>query len=47
MEVIISILVTGLFNGLVVFGVVKTEMKYLRRDIDHAHKRIDKMLEQH
>ena len=40
-HVIVTILVTGLFNGLVMFGIVKTELKYLRRDIDRAHKRID------
>lgn len=30
-------------NGAVVWGVVRTELKYLRRDVDHAHQRMDEM----
>ena len=40
-----AILITGLFNGLVMFGVVKTEMKYLRRDIDNLHAKLSKHIE--
>jgi hypothetical protein len=36
----IAIISAGL-NGAVVWGVVRTELKYLRRDVDHANKRID------
>ncbi|MDH5188840.1 MAG: hypothetical protein OEW37_07785 [Rhodospirillaceae bacterium] len=35
------IVLTAFFNGLVIYGVVKTELKYIRRDIDLAHARID------
>jgi hypothetical protein len=28
-------------NAAVTWGVLRTELKYLRRDVDHAHKRID------
>jgi len=37
----ISGIISGLFTAGVVWGVLKTEMKYLRRDVDHAHKRLD------
>lgn len=33
--------ITGMFSAGAVWGVLKTELKYLRRDVDHAHKRID------
>ena len=42
-----AILLTGLFNGLVMFGVVKTEMKYMRRDIDSLHAKLNRHLEVH
>ena len=35
------VIISGIVNGAVTWGVVRTEMKYLRRDVDHAHKRID------
>lgn len=37
------IVVTVLINGAVTWGVVRTELKYMRRDIDLAHKRLDRM----
>lgn len=39
---IITGLITGLFTAGAVWGVLKTELKYLRRDVDHAHQRIDR-----
>jgi hypothetical protein len=38
------IVLTAFFNGLVVYGVLKTELKYLRRDIDLAHLRLDSVV---
>ena len=35
------VILTAFFNGLVVYGVLKTELRYMRRDIDLAHSRID------
>ena len=37
----ISGVISGLFTAGVVWGVLKTELKYLRRDVDHAHRRLD------
>lgn len=34
-------LVTGLFTAGALWGVIRTEFKYIRRDVDLAHKRID------
>jgi len=33
--------ISGAFVALINLGILKTELKYLRRDTDHAHKRID------
>lgn len=38
---IISGLVGGFITGLAAFSAIKVEMRYLRRDVDHAHARID------
>lgn len=35
------VLVTAVVNGAVMWGVIRTEFKYLRRDIDNAHRRLD------
>jgi len=35
-------LINAIFSAGAVYGVVKTELYFMRRDIDHAHKRIDK-----
>lgn len=43
---IISLLIVVIgaaLNGAVVYGVVRTELKYHRRDIDAAHKRLDRI----
>lgn len=42
-ETFLLVIVSAALNGAVVWGVVRTEMKYLRRDIDHAHKRLDNL----
>ena len=40
--------VSGLFAGLAFFMVVRTELKYLRRDVDMAHSRLSEhMKEEH
>jgi hypothetical protein len=44
MDQIIIIIVNALVTAGVVFGVVKTELKYLRRDVDLAHSRIDRLV---
>ena len=36
-----SSIITGLFMAGGVYGALRVELKYLRRDTDHAHRRID------
>ncbi len=38
---VISGVVGGSITGIAAFAAIRVEMKYLRRDVDHAHKRID------
>ena len=38
---LLEMLLLLVVNGAVTWGVVRTEMKYLRRDTDHAHRRLD------
>lgn len=38
-------IVAGIFSAGTVWGILGTELKYLRRDVDHAHKRLDKIVE--
>lgn len=38
---IITGVIVGLFSAGAVWGVLKTHMEYLRRDVDKAHERID------
>ena len=45
LQAVITALVTGAVSGLVTYGVIKTELKYLRRDVDLAHARINKIAE--
>lgn len=33
--------ITGIFTSGTMLIVLKVEMKFLRRDVDHAHKRMD------
>jgi len=40
----LMIICGALLNAAVVWGVVRTEMKYMRRDIDFAHRRIDALI---
>lgn len=42
MELLQAIL-TAIFSAGAVWGVVRTELHYLRRDIDLAHRRLDKL----
>ncbi len=37
------VLGTAVLNGAVMWGVVKTQLEWLRRDVDLAHKRVDEM----
>lgn len=39
---LLQILAGAFASGAVTWGVVRTELKYLRRDVDRAHQRIDK-----
>lgn len=41
--VIGTAIASGVCSGAVCWGVMKTELKYLRRDVDHAHDRIDRL----
>ncbi len=38
---IVSGLVGGFITGVAAFSAIKVEMRYLRRDVDHAHARLD------
>lgn len=38
-----TVIASALVNGAVVLAVLRTELKYHRRDIDHAHKRLDRL----
>lgn len=37
--------IAGVFSAGTVWGMLRTELKYLRRDVDHAHKRLDRLTE--
>lgn len=43
LNIIISSVVTGLITGVASFAAIRVEMKFLRRDVDHAHKRLDRI----
>lgn len=43
---VISGLVGGTVTGIAAFAAIRVEIKYLRRDVDHAHRRLD-YLERH
>lgn len=36
-------LVSALVTGLVTWGGLRVELRWLRRDVDHAHKRLDRL----
>lgn len=38
---IISGLVGGVITGAAAFAAIRVEIKFLRRDVDHAHARLD------
>ncbi len=40
---IISGLIGGFITGIAAFSAIKVELRYLRRDVDHAHERIDEV----
>ena len=40
---IVSGLVGGFITGIAAFSAIKVEMRYLRRDVDYAHARIDEV----
>lgn len=40
---VVSGLVGGIITGIAAWSAIKVEMRYMRRDIDHAHARIDDM----
>ena len=39
-------LVTAIVNGAVTWGVISTKLAWLRRDVDLAHARLDRLAEQ-
>lgn len=41
LEALTEPVVTALLCAGSVYGVIKTELRFLQRDIDHAHTRID------
>jgi hypothetical protein len=40
---LLQIILTAVFSAGAVWGVVKVELHYLRRDIDAAHARLDQL----
>ncbi len=38
---LVSGLVGGVVTGIAAFAAIRVELKFLRRDVDHAHARID------
>lgn len=43
MNDLLPIVFTGIVTGLVAWGGIRIEMKYLRRDVDDAHRKIEKL----
>lgn len=41
LQSIVTGLITGIFSAGAVWGVLKTEMRFMRRDVDRAHRRLD------
>lgn len=44
-EQVLLVLATAFLNGAVTWGVVKTQLAWLRRDVDLAHERIGELVE--
>ena len=44
---IVSAIIGGVITGVAAFSAIRVEMKYLRRDIDHAHARMDEFIHRH
>lgn len=38
---VVSGLVGGIVTGIAAFAAIRVELKYLRRDVDAAHRRLD------
>jgi hypothetical protein len=43
MEILLQNLLPSIVTGLIAWGGIRAEMKYLRRDVDRAHERLDKL----
>jgi len=43
LSAVISGLVGGTVTGIAAFAAIRVEIKYLRRDVDHAHARLDRI----
>lgn len=40
-NVVIGSIITGTMTGFAAFAAIRVELKYLRRDVDNAHKRLN------
>ncbi len=40
-EWLLPALTSGAASGLIFYGAIRVELRWLRRDVDHAHWRID------
>lgn len=40
-QAIVSGVIGGVITGVAAWAAMRVEIKYLRRDVDHAHKRLD------
>lgn len=43
METWVVVLASSVGTGLVTWGAIRVELRWLRRDVDHAHTRLDRI----
>lgn len=43
-ETAIIVMITSAVQAAVTWGIVRTELRWLRADVDHAHKRLDDLV---
>ncbi len=40
-SVLVNGLLSGVITGAAAYAAIRVEIRYLRRDVDHAHRRLD------
>lgn len=43
LELVLQIILPAIASGGVTYGIIKTELRYLRRDVNAAHRRLDRI----